>query len=215
MLPGDVHFACLLLSGSHDGSQAERGVIHILRQVCSNGMTVALANTTLFSIRHTRDAVRRLELARKSFEDVRSRVAYVEEILRGLAAHRLTSEQVNAILERIFPKTAKDDNERPVWSTRTENIVEDILKLYETSESIRGMKGAEGTAYGLLNAVTEWTNHLRGVRETEQRSGMTADQMRAENALFGAGGQLMREAMREIQGAVGVNGASVLQQLLT
>ena len=46
-----------------------------------------------------------------------------------------------------------------------------------------------GTAYNLLNAFTEYTDHFKPVRVAEGRKGTDESALRADNALFGSGAE--------------------------
>lgn len=73
----------------------------------------------------------------------------------------------------------------------------EVANLYESNDN-NAFPEIRGTAYNLLNAVTEYTDHHSGVRQTERRSGMTQDQIRAENAMFGTGAALKEDALEII-----------------
>jgi hypothetical protein len=107
-----------------------------------------------------------------------------------LATRRITRESLTAVMDGLFPKPlGKDQN-----TTRRENIVADVLRLYESNDN-NAFPSIRGTAYNLLNAVTEYTDHYRTARITDAREGYTIDQARAENAVVGTGDRLKTLAL--------------------
>src|SRR4029077_13181165 len=90
---------------------------------------------------------------------------------------------------RLFPENKQADSQ-----TRREGIITQVLGLYESNDG-NAIPEIKGTAYNLLNAVTEYADHFRGVRVTSGRQGMNEGAVRAENALFGTGDKLKSDAM--------------------
>lgn len=90
-----------------------------------------------------------------------------------LATRKMTREAMGSILDRLFPQS-KDANGKPQDSTRRNNILSDVLRCYESNDR-NAFPEQPGTAYNLLNAVTEYTDHMRSARNGE----------RAESVMFG------------------------------
>jgi hypothetical protein len=101
----------------------------------------------------------------------------MEEKLTFLAQRTLTREAMVAMLDRLFPKTEREDG-RAESSTRRENVLADILSLYESNDR-NVFPEQRGTAYNMLNAVTNYVDHARSARG--------GDAGRYESALFGHG----------------------------
>jgi phage/plasmid-like protein (TIGR03299 family) len=182
----------LLFTTSHDGSMSATCKLSTVRVVCQNTLNMALsANGSMVRVKHTRDAQRRLDQARQLMDGVTADTKRLEEKLNLLAIRRMTKESMVSILDKLFPKPA-DPKVNP---TRRENVLADVLACYEKNDGANGFQEVRGSAYNLLNAVTEYTDHLRGVRITEGRKGYTDQQARAENALVGTGERLKMEAL--------------------
>lgn len=114
---------------------------------------------------------------------------------------------MTAVMDRLFPKPeGKDQN-----TTRRENILADVLSLYESNDN-NAFPSIRGTAYNLLNAVTEYTDHYRTARITDAREGYSVDQARAENAVVGTGERLKTQALEVIlESTAGAPVHSVIQ----
>jgi hypothetical protein len=126
----------------------------------------------------------------------------LEEKLQLLATRRITRKSLITVMDRLFP-LPKDEKQN---TTRRENILADVLKLYESNDN-NVFPAIRGTGYNLLNAVTEYTDHYRTARITGAREGMSVDMARAENAVIGTGERLKTQALDVILEAT--NGAPV------
>jgi phage/plasmid-like protein (TIGR03299 family) len=184
----DVQKGYLLFSTGHDGSLAHSYRICMTRVVCQNTLSAALGEKTKASltIRHTKNAMGRLIDARAALEGLGSDVKRVEDKLNFLAGRKCNREAVTAVFDRLFPKTRKDDD-REVSSTRRDNIIADILKIYELNDG-NAFPEQRGTLYAMLNSVTNYTDHERSTKEDG----------RAQSAMFGSGDTLKTKAMEVI-----------------
>src|SRR5262249_26054961 len=154
------------------------------RVVCQNTLGAALSERTRadLTIRHTKNAAARLTDARKALDSMGDDVRRIEDRLNFLAGRRMNREALTSILDRLFPKSRNDEGaERE--TTRRSNILADILKLYEVNDG-NAFPEQRGTAYALLNAVTNYADHERSSK----------DDGRAESAMFGSGDALKSRA---------------------
>jgi len=181
----------LLFSTSHDGTLSYNFRIVVERVVCQNTLGIALGERTKasFSIRHTSKAQDRIDDAHRVLADMGDDIARIQDKLNFLAGRKMTREAMGTIMDRLFPKRTKDDGETPVNATRRENILADVLKIYELNDG-NAFQDQRGTAYNLLNAITNYADHERSTRG----NGMG----RAESALFGSGNQLKDRAFEVI-----------------
>jgi phage/plasmid-like protein (TIGR03299 family) len=181
----------LLFTTSHDGSMAATAKLSTIRVVCQNTLNQALsANGSMVRVKHTRDAERRLDQAKRLMSGVAQDVKTLEEKLNLLATRKMTKDSLVSIMDRLFPPP-KDEKSN---TTRRENVLSDVLRLYELNDN-NAVSSIRGTAYNLLNAVTEYTDHERNARITENRKGYTLAQARAENAFVGTGDKLKQDAL--------------------
>lgn len=61
--------------------------------------------------------------------------------------------------------------------------LEELARLFESNDG-NAIPEIRGTAYNLLNACTEWCDHHRSVRVTDDRKGMSVDTIRKQSAMF-------------------------------
>lgn len=191
----DEHRNYLLMVTSHDGSYSYqlRGVDE--RVVCNNTLDVALSEKTksVFKVRHTKNAGDKIIDAQKALSNIAADSMAVQSKLSFLVGRKVTKESMTKIMDRLFPPTKKENSETGKVeiesSTRRENILSDVLSLYESNDR-NAFPEQRGTAYNLLNAVTEYTDHGRSTR-----NGVTG---RSESAMFGSGKNLKSQALQVI-----------------
>lgn len=190
---GDEHKAYLLVATSHDGSMSYTAKLVDTRVVCANTLAVALGERgSAFRVKHTASAKQRMELAVEQLSEVKQTAISVKAKMERLAEAKLTRESVTAILDRLFPRP-KDEKAN---TTRRDNNVADVLRLYAHNDA-NAYPSVQGTAYNLLNAVTEYTDHLRTARGNGSKPEQVAV-ARSESALFGSGAQLKTQALQVI-----------------
>jgi hypothetical protein len=143
-------------------------------------------------IRHSKKAMGKLADIKSLAQSAIVTADDIKAKFESLATKTMTKEGMTAIFDRLFP--VKEDSK---IETRRNNILEEILGCYESNDNDAFPEFA-GTAYNLLNAITEYTDHLRGVRQTEKRGNMTESNIRAENALFGTGADFKESAFEVI-----------------
>jgi hypothetical protein len=143
-------------------------------------LSVALSERTRskLTIRHTKGAQGKLDGVHEALSGIRADMLTVEEKLNFLAGRRVTRESMTAVLDRLFPKPKAEDGAEKDSSARRNNVLGDILALYESNDQ-NAFPEQRGTAYGLLNAVTEYTDHARRVARGRRRSRLGEMQPRA------------------------------------
>lgn len=211
----DQHETYLLFTTSHDGSMSVISKITTVRVVCQNTLSWALneAGKAMLKVKHTKNVTSRLEMAAEVMQGVRQDTGSLAEKLKLLSTRTLTKETTQVILDRLFPKPKRDSQELVRDNNRRENVLAKVLELYELNDN-NAYPQIRGTAYNLLNAVTEYTDHLRGTRLTTDRkdAGYTVPMARAENTLFGSGNALKSKALDVILETT--TGASISGSLL-
>lgn len=178
---GDKQKGYVLFSTGHDGSMSHSYRLTFTRVVCENTLNMALSEKAKAGlvVRHTKNAGERIKEMHATLHRIDTDVATVEYKLNFLAGKKLTRESMEAIFERLFPKKKTDEGES-VDTTRRSNIIGDILSLYEINDR-NAFPEQRGTFYNLLNAVTEYTDHVRQVKDES-------------SSMFGSGDTLKTKA---------------------
>jgi phage/plasmid-like protein (TIGR03299 family) len=175
---------------SHDASKAFQAFLTAVREVCRNTVRAGELNklSRALRVKHTKNALNRIGDMKAQLAEISDLAMTFEAKLNFLAKRKMTRESLVGIMDRLFPK-AKDENGEAKESTRRENIVADILTLYEHNDG-NVFPEQRGTAYNLLNAITEYTDHARS----------TKGDGRAVSAVLGSGDKLKSSALDLILG---------------
>jgi phage/plasmid-like protein (TIGR03299 family) len=193
-LGDDKHESYLVFTTAHDGSMAHTAKLTTVRVVCQNTLNSALSSEgAMFRVKHTAAADQRLYRAKQLMTGIVQVAATLKSKLEQLAQRKMTRESMVTVLNRLFP-APKEDNAN---TTRRENVLTDVLNLYASNDN-GAFPEIAGSAYNLLNAVTEYTDHYRTARITDSRQGWSQQQARAENAVSGTGDRLKNSALAVI-----------------
>lgn len=162
------------------------------RVVCWNTLTVGLAErgNERVVIAHNRvfddtaraDALTRLGLAVDAFSALKKEAQVFSK------AH-LTDQQVDEVLASTYRLRLNDDGALLYQTRRAKRV----KALYQGQALGADLPSAEGTAWGLLNAVTQHTDHEYG-RDQDNR---------LRNSWFGGGEAIKRRARQALWKAVG------------
>jgi len=155
----------LIVWTSHDGSVAVQSAITPVRVRCQNTLNFAMKRAKQsFKIRHTQTADGKIAAAR---EALGLSVAYFDEFSKQaneLFQIEVDNKKFSQIINTIYPKPEKDaKGSIKKW----ENKVLLIDELYHNSETNANIKG---TAWGVVNALTERLDYFRTARKGNSNS---------------------------------------------
>ena len=181
----------LLLSTSFDGSQATRAEFTSVRVVCNNTLRIAqskgsssglvkIPHSSTFDARGTKIELGLINGAWGQFE----------EQATALADRKLSNkEAMNLLFEIMEPKLAAQlsKGEKVELSTMRKNQITSVFELFQGRGMGSGLVAAQGTAWGMVNAVTQYVDH-----EITARGDAINNRFRS--AQFGPGAQLKTTA---------------------
>jgi phage/plasmid-like protein (TIGR03299 family) len=199
----DVTKKYLLLADFFDGTGTLKAFFTGVRVVCANTHRIALREfnaTEGMSIRHTQSLQSKVEDAKKVFGLAVEYFEGFQKKIEQLAATPFKTDQMVSVAKGLLP--AKNENE---VSTRTQNNRNALVQLFETGQGIKD-SGIQGTAYAAYNAVTEYCDHTRGTRETEN----SAAENRLNSIWFGQANTMKLKGQELIEQAV-LNGTNELR----
>jgi phage/plasmid-like protein (TIGR03299 family) len=157
IVPGDDVCKYLTLSNSHDGTTAIRPMLTPVRSVCQN--TLALAHkhqaSQFIRIRHTRSAKLNLEKVRELINLANNTFEATAEQYRFLASRSFNQKDV----EKYVKECLEVDESKEI-STRTKNIIQDVLERLENPR--QNLPGVYGTYWAAYNAFSERLNYAQG-----------------------------------------------------
>jgi phage/plasmid-like protein (TIGR03299 family) len=183
---GDVVKAYLLLATSCDGTLATQAMFTSIRVVCNNTLQLAVNSDGSGAVKvpHSRtfdpkEVKEQLGLGLTAWETF-------TRSMRELAARHVSEVEARRYLATVLGDVEADAEAQP-------RTVKAVYELYSGSGKGSLLPSSRATAWGLVNAMTEWLDHKRQAR--------TADH-RLDSAWFGPGAQLKVKAFQEAMALV-------------
>ncbi|HJW03560.1 MAG TPA: DUF932 domain-containing protein [Azospira sp.] len=173
----------LLLATSCDGTLATTATPTTVRVVCNNTLTIALNGATQaikvpHSTRFDPQAIKQqLGIAVSQFDGFIYR-------MRTLAERKVKSHEAMNYFLKVICETPASSTE-PI-KLANERALKRVQALYEGQGRGSELEAAKQTAWGLLNAVTEYVDHERRARSNEYRM---------DSAWFGQGAVIKQRAL--------------------
>jgi hypothetical protein len=103
--------------------------------------------------------------------------------MKTLSERKVKSKEAQNFFLRVFT-----DQGKPGFGTSNERSMSKTLELFEGRGRGADLDSAKGTAFGLLNAVTEFVDHERKARNTDNR---------LDSAWFGQGANIKQKALEQ------------------
>jgi phage/plasmid-like protein (TIGR03299 family) len=179
----DVVNGYLLLATSCDGTLATTATPTTIRVVCNNTLTIAINGASqAIKVPHStrfdpRAVKQQLGITVSQWDDFMYR-------MRTLAARPLKDHETNDYLRKVLCEAHTGKPEHAGLSN--ERALNKVLNMYQGQGRGAELAAAKGTAWGLLNAVTEYVDHERRARSNEYRM---------DTAWFGQGAVIKQRAL--------------------
>jgi phage/plasmid-like protein (TIGR03299 family) len=177
----DVSRGYVLLATACDGTLATTAQFTNIRVVCNNTLSIALDNGDgVVKVPHSTkfDAE---AMKRQLGISVSGWKAFMDR-MKALSERKLKNTEVQRFLLEVFTSP------HPASGGTNESAMAKALSLYEGRGKGAELPSAKGTAYGLLNAVTEFVDHERRARSPDYR---------LDSAWFGQGAAIKRKALEQ------------------
>jgi phage/plasmid-like protein (TIGR03299 family) len=155
----------LIVWTSHDGSVAVQAAVTPVRVVCQNTLNLAMRNAKQsFKIRHTQTVDGKIAAAREALGLTMVYADEFEKQAKELFEISVTDKKFSEIIKAIYPKPEKDaKGALKKW----ENKVVLLDDLYHNSPTNANIKG---TAWGVVNTLTERLDYFRTARKGSSES---------------------------------------------
>lgn len=176
----------LLLATSCDGTLATTATPTTIRVVCNNTLTVALngshaAIKVPHSTRFDAQAVKRqLGVAVSQWDDFMDR-------MKALAERKVKHHEAQHYFLTVLCTPEAADGEA-IQGLTNERALKKVQSLYDGHGRGAELSAANGTAWGLLCAVTEYVDHEKRARNSAYR---------LDSAWFGQGATLKQRALEK------------------
>lgn len=180
----------LTLINGFNGGQSVTGFVSLRRPACQNELSYLLKEAPrVFRVRHTSTMQDKLAIqnGRQALGITVKYVAEFEDQIAKLLAQKVTEKQLDIFLNKLLPipevetttmklkdgRVVEAKNRGIKVATETQDKIREI---YLTADNLNNIRG---TAFGLLNACSEYSQHVVEGRAT--RKGEDAEKVKAEN----------------------------------
>ncbi|MFZ5722657.1 MAG: DUF932 domain-containing protein [Pseudomonadota bacterium] len=176
----DITNGYVLLATACDGTLATTAQFTSIRVVCNNTLSIALDGKTgavkvPHSTRFDPQAVKKqLGLCVSSWDTFMVR-------LKALSERKVKTTEAQSYFLRVF----SDENKVGAVQT-SDRLMARAMTLFDGQGKGADLSSSKGTAFGLLNAVTQFVDHERRARSTDNR---------LDSAWFGHGADLKQKAL--------------------
>lgn len=174
----------LLLATACDGTLATTAQFTSVRVVCNNTLAIALGDTSgAIKVPHRSQfdasvVKRQLGITVSSWDGFVAR-------MEALVECPVDPDSVEGLLRRVLTYPAQNS----IGTVVNEQALKSVRSLYEGGGKGAALASSRGTAWGLLNSVTEYVDHHRRARSEDHRR---------EAAWFGQGAQIKQKAWDEV-----------------
>jgi phage/plasmid-like protein (TIGR03299 family) len=176
----DVTNAYVLLATACDGTLATTAQFTSIRVVCNNTLAVALAGSSgAVKVPHN-TSFDAQAVKRQLGISVSTWNSFMYQ-MKGLCERKIKTHEAMNYLSRVFFDEKKTDN-----GNASDRTMAKVMALFDGRGKGAELSSSKGTAFGLLNAVTEFVDHERRARSTDHR---------LESAWFGQGAALKEKAL--------------------
>jgi phage/plasmid-like protein (TIGR03299 family) len=183
MLKGkDVTRGYVLLATACDGTLATTAQFTSIRVVCNNTLTISLEKDAKGAVRVPHSTKFDANAVKKQLGLCVSGWDAFMHKLKVLSECKVSDDEAQRFMERLFI-VPTEQGPKP-----SEGMVKHSLSLYHGGGRGADLPSAKHTAYGLLNAVTEFVDHQRRARSTDYR---------LDSAWFGHGATLKQKAFEQ------------------
>jgi phage/plasmid-like protein (TIGR03299 family) len=158
----------LLLATSCDKGMATQARFTSVRVVCANTLAMAeRGGSNIVSVSHSTTFVpesvkRQLGLAAEQFD------SFVE-MGKHLSRIKLNTEKTKDVLAKLLAPINQAAQRSGVFELEKVRSFQKIMELFEGGGMGADMAGVKGTAWGLVNAVTEYVDHHSPSRTADAR----------------------------------------------
>ena len=185
VVEGDKVESYILLSNSHDGTNAVKVGFTPIRVVCNNTLTCAENNklSQLIRVKHTQSVVENLQLVREVMDTVNNQFMATMEQYRELSKRDISIDDLRKYVKQVF-STQKLEHLILDYEAREKAEIEaERKRLLTRIEEIFELEPARKT-WNMYNAVNSYLCHERGY----------TDESRLNSIWFGSNKQLDRKA---------------------
>lgn len=177
----------LLLATACDGTLATTAQFTSVRVVCNNTLQIALGDSAgAIKVPHrsqfdAQAVKRQLGIATSHWDEFMYR-------MKALAERKVKPETAHEYFRRVLAYPVRTPADHSAAPPTNDRAIKAVSALFSGRGKGSDMLSASGTAWGLVNAVTEFVDHERRARSEDHRR---------DTAWFGQGANLKQKAWDE------------------
>lgn len=190
---GDRVSMNLILMTSFDMSYTLMGRAVSMRWFCLNQLP---SSSKVFSLKHTTNVLPRLESTTKILGYFTAEMRGFNDLMKQFTHVKFNDKQAIEWFGSVLGGAPEQPEGRAV--TIFDNQMADFQECLVHGKGTE-LPGVRGTAWGALNAMTEWANHIR---TTRVRNGRDEESVRFESVTFGSADRLMQSAVAKLKALV-------------
>ena len=162
---GDAFTPYVLFRNGFNGKTKITAAISPLRIVCQNQFNFAFRNANnAITIRHVRNAEAKLEEARETLRMTADYMEALTEMAERFAAIKVSGPQMDRVVKDLFP-IPEDTSINPFKRKNLEDQRAAFIAAHEQEDN----RNFRGTAWGLINAYTDFITHKEPAGKREDR----------------------------------------------
>ena len=171
MVMGDWYYHYLIFKNSFDGKAAVKVCVTPIRVICQNTLNLAVKKAyRSFSISHIGDIEGKIKEADRTLKLSEEYFTEVHEDYVRLARIKISNEKIQKFWEELFPMD-EDSSEREKRNAFIQR--EQIQQCYNADD----LANFRGTAFGVVNAVSDMISHSEPLRMTSSYFGNLFDKV--------------------------------------
>ena len=180
----DVTNGYILLATACDGTLATTAQFTSIRVVCNNTLAVALANGNRGVVKVPHNTSFDAQAVKKQLGISVSAWDEFMYGLKNLSERKVKPAEAQNYVWRVF----NDGSNKSSTSSSNERAMAKVMTLFDGSDQGSDLASAKGTAFGLLNSITEFVDHERRALNPDNR---------LDSAWFGQGAAIKQKALDE------------------
>jgi len=177
---GDRVTHSMLIMNSFDGSTSFMGYGLSSRWVCMNQLPHSVR---FFNIKHTTNMDEKIGVAREMLNYYNEGITDFDDKMKYLVGAPMDNSGAIAWFKTLIPKPKEDKSQ-----ARYETAISKYNELLVSGKGTE-IEGVKGTAYGAMQALTEYVNHHKTIRA---KTNELTEEKRFDSTVFGSGNNLMQ-----------------------
>lgn len=165
---GDTFIPHVIFRNGFSGKVKISAAVCPLRMVCENQFNVAFRNTAnSVNIRHVMNAQQKMLEARNTMKMSVDYMRQLDVFANRYASMRFTGAQISHVVDRMFP--VPSGPERKDANPFALKVMEDRRERFIAAHEHQDNNNFRGTAWGLINAYTDYMTHTEPSGKTDSR----------------------------------------------